>query len=710
MESNTKLVPRPVKRRTAEEVNIVPRRSRTPIGPRTNVAKDILSPIKLVNTHNLLSDEGPLYDYGIDTRVDRDEDKASNARGIIEKRSKESPEIESLSLGDNLFKLVPRSSFIPFTVTEIDHLQSYTLGQFLDVCDYINTRTLEVTPSPYTKRLARVFRQVLPWNNSDRLPDRIFPNGAHWYEDTVINSLPYIVYDGIASIIDDLIEEPHVIYVLNGYVGSSIGSFIKMTKCSQVITYEEDSGKSKIMKLNMHTYSYDASRYVIINGKFDRNVSTFNKSILFIELDEPEDISWTINGNFQRVFIVSHLPLESLFPGGIDGTIEQFSLKINDPFGDNVKGSHKEVYLHGIHVNESLPNLHSLDLDYRTKLLSELFKSKIPTLTQDQVLNVSSNKVWDKVFTHISYDYSNNYEEDELLGDALSLTCFRDNLLQTSKLNVAMITRLSTYYLKTIKQAEKAMELNLDSLIRSKVPINNSILEDVFEAFVSGLKKALDSLQLDGYKLTKEFVYNIYVGTLECDKAMTDVITAVKQWFESANIVFHVSTEKIATSSKFIGTLDRQALDSLSLQIPPITFTSIDPSKKEAKRKFYDQVYSFLVQNGRGNEFFSELRRKKSKIERSSTKKKVEEILDELGYKAHVTKTVSRYDDHIYIGLYGDKYTGSQWDNKTYWGPLFKDIECIPEKKEELVLLSMGVGEDMNSALLSCYQRFIESQ
>ena len=665
-----------------------------------------LVPIELKNPVGImLGDDQEMYVYEEDTNFNRTEELSETARNRAKVASNDNSELLSSRLEDTLYKLVPKPSFIPFTNADHEHLSTLSLAQFLDACDYIDSSvTVRTTASEYTRRLSRVFRQFLPWNNDTRLPDRCFVNGINWLEDTVINSMPSVVYDGIATLISGILKDKeYVMYVPKAYVGSSLMSFVTIPKLSQVIAHEADSVNYKIIRTNMRSYSYDTSRYIIINTTMDPSTRMFENTCLFLELEGDEDATWTLGTNCEFLFIVAKVPLE--FKSEV--VQEQFHLKIQDPFGDNVKGDMKEVYL--TVVQKSNTSTEVVGEEEIKGTLMQLLTRYLPSMPRDKVEQIASDELWLTVFTHISYDPENNYEREELLGDALSLACFRDNILQTSKLNVAMVTILSTYYLKTLKQSEKAEELGLKNIIRSKVPIIDSILEDIMESFIAGLKLTSDKVGLDGYTVCKEFMYAIYVGTLECERSLTDIVTAVKQWFENAGIEFFITIEKVGNSSRFTGTLDKKALEILSIQSDPVTFTATDPIKKESKRKFYQQVYEFLMTKNRGPDYFAELRKKKSKIEKSEIRQLVENKVLSQGYKSSMVRVISRQDYYTYYGLYGDSYEGEQWNKEDYWGPMFKEPTCIPPRRTQLTLLSIGVGEDVNSAILSAYNRFLSN-
>lgn len=117
--------------------------------------------------------------------------------------------------------------------------------------------------------------------------------------------------------------------------------------------------------------------------------------------------------------------------------------------------------------------------------------------------------------THSSYANENpsyqNYERLEFLGDAVLEIIISEYLYKERKLKEGVMTKMRSSYVCEEACATYAKELGLDLDIKlgSGEVLNQTILADVFEAFVAALY--LDQ----GYEFTRSFVLNIIVKYIE---------------------------------------------------------------------------------------------------------------------------------------------------------------------------------------------------
>ena len=119
-------------------------------------------------------------------------------------------------------------------------------------------------------------------------------------------------------------------------------------------------------------------------------------------------------------------------------------------------------------------------------------------------------------FTHTSYTNENpscmNYERLEFLGDAVLELIISDYLYKERHLEEGTMTKMRASYVCENALATYASDLNFQEDIKlgsGEVEANNTILADVFEAFVAALY--LDQ----GFEFTKKLVLNIIIKYIE---------------------------------------------------------------------------------------------------------------------------------------------------------------------------------------------------
>lgn len=99
-------------------------------------------------------------------------------------------------------------------------------------------------------------------------------------------------------------------------------------------------------------------------------------------------------------------------------------------------------------------------------------------------------EIWYRAFTPESIDPTNNYEEDEYLGDrALKATTPIYLLNRNPNYTTANITYIDTLTMEKTTQAKLAVELGLTHYINTYEPSNISIYGDIYESFFGALYK-----------------------------------------------------------------------------------------------------------------------------------------------------------------------------------------------------------------------------
>lgn len=130
-------------------------------------------------------------------------------------------------------------------------------------------------------------------------------------------------------------------------------------------------------------------------------------------------------------------------------------------------------------------------------------------------INPTNMNLYTAAVTHSSYTNENpsypDYERLEFLGDAVLEVSISEYLYKERHLEEGTMTKLRSAYVCEEACATYAREIGLDADIKvgSGEEINNTILADVFEAFLAAIY--LDQ----GFDTAKEFILDIIVPYIE---------------------------------------------------------------------------------------------------------------------------------------------------------------------------------------------------
>lgn len=130
-------------------------------------------------------------------------------------------------------------------------------------------------------------------------------------------------------------------------------------------------------------------------------------------------------------------------------------------------------------------------------------------------INPTNMNLYSAAVTHSSFTNENpsypDYERLEFLGDAVLEIIISEFLYKERHLKEGVMTRMRATYVCEEACATYAKEIGLEADIRvgSGEEINQTILADVFEAFVAALY--LDQ----GYNFTRDFVLNIITDYID---------------------------------------------------------------------------------------------------------------------------------------------------------------------------------------------------
>lgn len=130
-------------------------------------------------------------------------------------------------------------------------------------------------------------------------------------------------------------------------------------------------------------------------------------------------------------------------------------------------------------------------------------------------INPTNMNLYSAAVTHSSFTNENpsypDYERLEFLGDAVLEIIISEFLYKERHLEEGVMTRMRATYVCEEACATYTKEIGLEDDIRvgSGEEVNQTILADVFEAFVAALY--LDQ----GYEFTRDFVLNIIIDYID---------------------------------------------------------------------------------------------------------------------------------------------------------------------------------------------------
>lgn len=133
----------------------------------------------------------------------------------------------------------------------------------------------------------------------------------------------------------------------------------------------------------------------------------------------------------------------------------------------------------------------------------------VDTLLDRLIKSPSASKIWHNAFTHYSYDYDNNYEVLEYLGDRYVGAVFTSfvNDKFPNLLNPGTATHFYHMYMSGNPHANYTSQMGLDRYVRSNIPIDFKIRKNLFESFIGALWENAENIGSGyGFVLVKELL------------------------------------------------------------------------------------------------------------------------------------------------------------------------------------------------------------
>jgi len=209
-------------------------------------------------------------------------------------------------------------------------------------------------------------------------------------------------------------------------------------------------------------------------------------------------------------------------------------------------------------------------------------------------------EIWERGFTHESYSRTSNYEELEMIGDAVLHTFFTVYLNKKyPKLKKDAITHINAFYMSEQFQPLVSRKYGFERYIRTTKTPNRKMLEDVFESFFGSIffvgNKVMPGL---GYILGEKMSHYMFSHIdIDLDKAEGSAKTVFGQIFQRLQFsVDAPATETIPTGNRDYQTTIKingktQAyFKSEGIKIPLTIGKSFGQTEKVSESKAYEDA------------------------------------------------------------------------------------------------------------------------
>lgn len=261
--------------------------------------------------------------------------------------------------------------------------------------------------------------------------------------------------------------------------------------------------------------------------------------------------------------------------------------------------------------------------------LKKLF-TKLKIKNIDEMFDNKYRKIWADVFTHESFDKKNNYEEHETRGDFVLKGVFGTFLcLSMPNANKNEITMFFQAFMSKHFQPQLTKDLGIEKFIRSNKKIDDKMLEDIFESFISGyftvsidttggVEKAYGRIHhLIEYlfnKVEKIDFNNIRKGELKLASMV------LKQRLEALRFKYYEKVDTVEGGTQVLISTDNNALEYFRKRGKNVTriigrgFSS-GGNKDAASKMAYEDAVLYLDKQGISDEWVKEEKEKLNKLD-----------------------------------------------------------------------------------------------
>jgi hypothetical protein len=335
--------------------------------------------------------------------------------------------------------------------------------------------------------------------------------GVNYTPETLRTMAPYVRADEITREIVSRLPGPINIVEACGGIGGNTLSFLDNPKVAAVYTHEPRPDRRRLLDNNIRAYKFTNAQ--VLDTPFAGVPDNLAGAVVFIdpawvvarEGPEPEyQLSglrlgpYTLEEWISRckncAMIVIRLPLGyQLQPvaGFTCDRVDQRKYQLSLCRSDTV----------AVPPAAAEPTFDVAS--WRERIRARVRELLAPIMEPDQLNIMTSDEampIWEKAFTNETFNPVENYEELEILGDAvLKLTFVQYLLRRYQGITKNKISALLDRYMSKLFQQELAQQLGFGQLIRvAHVKTTKHILEDTFESFFGALFDIANTQIADG--------------------------------------------------------------------------------------------------------------------------------------------------------------------------------------------------------------------
>ena len=245
----------------------------------------------------------------------------------------------------------------------------------------------------------------------------------------------------------------------------------------------------------------------------------------------------------------------------------------------------------------------------------DLFLSRFISSSEirKRLLNEQNFPVWEKAFTHKSYDPINSYEILEFLGDSAMELMFKmylseryANEITSGKIGEATLTNLKNVYIAKMYQAPISIEYRFPEFVRSRVENTTHIAEDLIESFTGALVQTSNNIKPGfGYINAYNFILWIFenrdidLKTYMFGPAKTQIQQAFSNLGWGSPVISRgKNSDGYETIIISLNELAKKSLKEMGYKINDMIGTGVARTDKMSEALAYDNALKYFISQG----------------------------------------------------------------------------------------------------------------
>jgi hypothetical protein len=495
------------------------------------------------------------------------------------------------------------------------------------------SRESPASPSSAYQRAAQINPEILRSYFGTRhgitFEEAHIREGVNYTPETLRTMTPYVRADEISQAIVSRLPSPITIVETCGGLGGTALAFLDDPKVAAVYTYEPRENYRRLLQNNLQAYKFTNAQ--VFETPFAGVPANLTGAVLYMDpawivVPSTAPITGATEATREPEYQLSGLRLG---PYTLEEWMAQCKhcalVAIRLPLGYQLqpvpgwtceridKRKYQLTLCRPEGAAPALPAPEVATVDtyaWREQIRARVHELLAPIMDPDQLEIMTSDQAlqtWEKAFTNETFNPVDNYEELEILGDAvLKLTFVQYLLRRFPGITKNKISALLDRYMSKLFQQELAQNLGFGSLIRvSNVKTTKHIMEDTFESFFGALFDIANTLIADG--LGYIFSYGLLAVIFEPVQfnmayAYGRSKTQIKEFFEGLG--WGVPTETVMNTD--VGVLvvisltpaAQRYLAERGLIVPRDIGAAEAATKKVAMHGAYDNAMETLARAG----------------------------------------------------------------------------------------------------------------